>query len=83
MVVVRGADEVTDVALFEQLEDEAAGEEREIVGVGLDGGEDLANMRLAFGDAFDVDVHLGEGALVGRCRPCVRRRNKRTGRDSG
>jgi hypothetical protein len=55
VVVVGSADEVAGIAFLEQFEDEAAGEDREVVGVWLDGGEYLANIRLALGDAFDTD----------------------------
>jgi hypothetical protein len=79
VVVIGRADEMAGVAFLEQLEDESPGEEREVVGVGLDGGEHLANMRLAFDDALNMDIGFVEGALVGRCRRCGRGRYKGTG----
>ena len=46
-IVVGGADEVAGVAFFDQLGDGAGGHERNVVGVGLDGEQDLSLMGLA------------------------------------
>lgn len=52
-IVIGGADEVTGVALLNEFGDGAGGGERDVVGMSLDGEEDLALMGLASGGSFE------------------------------
>jgi hypothetical protein len=63
-VVVGGADEVAGVALAHEFGHGARGRQRDVVGVGLDGQQDLALVGSSLGRALEEDV---AGSFLGNC----------------
>ena len=71
-LVIREADQIAGVSFVDQFGDRARGEQRNIVRMGLNGGEHLPLMGLAGEIALDDEI-VGEGVVIRRGEGAVTR----------